>query len=303
MSNTAFQIDIPPIIREYTVDSVWTKPTSNRFKGIWIQLLGGGGGGGAGRGSVTTKHGGGGGGGGAFVTAWFSAPDLGATMSCSIGLGGAGGASNDTPGTEGGDTSFIDNGTQIARARGGVGGPCQTSTPWQARSNGEYCFPRSAPTSWTGGASSLSTYTATPRPGSDGFNQCGAPGGGGAGGLNNSISSQAGYAGGGIYTTTFPSTWTYTAGPAGGASTGADGGDGADNVVLLKFLNRYTASIGIGTGGGGAGANNGASNKRGGHGGLYGAGGGGGAAAVSSGNVGAGGDGAKGCIVILEVYN
>jgi len=57
-----------PVIREYTSNDTWTKPTASNFWGVMVVCVGAGAGGGSGRrgASLTNRLGGGGGGGGAY---------------------------------------------------------------------------------------------------------------------------------------------------------------------------------------------------------------------------------------------
>jgi hypothetical protein len=102
--------------QEFTASGNWTKPAGARF--VYVEAIGGGGGGG--RGSI----GGAGGGGGAFNAEIFRASDVGATVTVTIGAGGAGRASNTgtNPGLDGGNTTF----GALVTAPGGKGGGAVT---------------------------------------------------------------------------------------------------------------------------------------------------------------------------------
>lgn len=101
----------------FTSSGTWTKPsglTGNEL--VTVQLWGAGGGGGGL--SLGSQPGGGGGGGGAYSEAKFRASDLGATVSVTIGTGGAGGVGG-ADGSVGGNSSF---GSLLIAYGGGGGG-------------------------------------------------------------------------------------------------------------------------------------------------------------------------------------
>ena len=104
----------------FTGSGTWRKNALTSF--VRVRGYGGGGGGGAGvvvAGSTACSGGAGGGGGGAF-DAMFSAADLSATETVTVGAGGTGGTTSGGSGTAGGTTIF---GAYVAaRAYGGGGG-------------------------------------------------------------------------------------------------------------------------------------------------------------------------------------
>jgi hypothetical protein len=98
--------------QEFTSSGTWTKPASGNI--ALVQCWGGGGGGA--RASSSSQ--GGGGGGGGFNQAWFPMASLGATVTVTIGTGGAGRTGSNGSGTAGNDSTF---GTLLT-AKGGAGG-------------------------------------------------------------------------------------------------------------------------------------------------------------------------------------
>lgn len=115
---------VPSDVLEFTASGTFTKPAWAQF--VMVELWGGGGSGGSGRRGAagTNRLAGTGGGGGAFNRAVFKASDLAATVSVTVGQGGAGGASvtanstNGNSGTAGGNSSF----GGLVTAFGGGGG-------------------------------------------------------------------------------------------------------------------------------------------------------------------------------------
>lgn len=102
-----------PDTQVFTSSGTWTKPAGAKF--VRVQCWGGGGGGG---GSATLFGDGSGGGGGGYTETIFNASDLSATVTITIGAGGAGGVAGDNPGTVGGNSTF----GSYATAYGGGGG-------------------------------------------------------------------------------------------------------------------------------------------------------------------------------------
>lgn len=285
------------VLHEFTVSGSINKPPSPLYKGRWVLAVGGGGGGGAGRINVSTRPGGGGGGGGCIVCAWIPAVDVLPIETFAIGAGGVGGTGNGSAGGAGGSTSF---GAHIV-ARGGTGGPSAVSTP---ANNGlaTLCTPPGGTVSLSGAKPTASDYTTMDRTGVHGLSgSAAAPSGGGGGGSSSGNVSNAGYAGGGVYDGS-----DLVPGPPAPSST-QSGKPGASNAVLLSLLD-HMSSIGIGTAGAGGGSGSAVSSIApgyGGNGGLYGAGGGGGGGAAMPGSsvpVGRGGDGAQGCLLVLDVF-
>lgn len=110
-------------LQEFAASGTWNKPAGITFALVECWAAGGGGGSGA-RGAASTYRGAGsGGGGGAYLSKLFDAADLPASVTVTIGLGGAGGAAkvangSGNDGVNGGNTSF---GT-ILTVYGGGGG-------------------------------------------------------------------------------------------------------------------------------------------------------------------------------------
>jgi len=283
------------IVQEYTAGtSTWSKP--NGLKRVLIAAVGAGGGGGSGRRGAagTNRFGGGGGGGGAVVWTQVAAMDLMASVTVTVGTGGTGGTgagsddTNGNPGTAGGDTSF----GAVVIAKGGGGGTGGTAAAGTAGTGGQAasCTPSSGPYALTaagGGAGGSGNGTAA----GGGFAGAGSvPGGGGGGGINTSNTNAiSGGAGGGVVQNGVLQT-----GPTSGVAP-----NGTDNrSVYLLFSSTLTTSKGIGTGGAGGFPPSTAA----GNGGNYGAGGGGGRASVNGTTSGAGGNGADGLCLVMEIY-
>ena len=88
------------IVRTYTGNATWSKPTG--ITAVFVEMWGGGGSGGA---SVSGSNpGGGGGGGGAYNSMWIQASDLGGTEAVVVGAGGS--AVSNNQGNPGGNSSF-----------------------------------------------------------------------------------------------------------------------------------------------------------------------------------------------------
>lgn len=115
-------------VPENTKETILTSGTAATFTTdtncIFAQIIvvgGGGGGGGAASDASSGSCAGGGGAGGTSV-AWYTAAELGATATYTVGTGGAGGTSGNT-GTTGNASSFDPAGTGATlTANGGVGG-------------------------------------------------------------------------------------------------------------------------------------------------------------------------------------
>lgn len=112
-----------PIIREYTSNATWTKPTG--LYAILVVCVGAGGGGGGGSTESDYSAGGGGGAGGAIVYRYIRNTYIGNNCTVTIGSGGTGGGGSTVPfgsgdnGTNGGDTSFVSNSQILVKAKGG----------------------------------------------------------------------------------------------------------------------------------------------------------------------------------------
>lgn len=278
------------------------------------ELWGAGGGGGSGRrgaaGGVRTP--GCGGGGGAYNTLSFPYAALGgASITCTVGAGGAGAAAitvdstNGNTGTAGGNTTFGalltafgagGGGPGTAAAVSGGGGGGQTS----AGTNG------SAANSVGGGpgATGSGLVGAFGGGGSSTSQQGNAAGWGGASGAGSSTingffggSSLRGGSGGGAGGVITAAN-AAVAGGNGGSAIGNNGGGGAGGAATGANGGAGTAGptpLGPGTAGGGGGAHATLATGNGGAGGIA-CGGGGGAASLNGNNSGAGGAGGDGLI-------
>ena len=278
----------------FDADGTYTKPSG--LKRVMLAVIGAGGGGGSGRrgAAASNRFGGGGGGGGAFVLLSLTADAISPTTAVTIGVGGVGGAgqtadgNNGSAGTAGGDSSF----GGIAIARGGNFGGGGSTAAGAIGSGGPTasCNPNYGPFSLTG-ANGAAGNTITTSAGATGFiGTTGAAGGGGGGGINSAnTSGVAAMTGGAVYQNGILQT-----GPVSGASP-----NGVDNKsVFLHMSTTLTSGYGLGTGGAGGVP----ATPNGGNGGLYGAGGGGGSGVLDGTTSGAGGNGADGLVVIMEIY-
>ncbi len=282
------------IIREFTANGTWTKPAG--LKRVLISCVGAGGGGGSGRcdNAGTNRFGGGGGGGGAVVWRQVAASDLASSVAVTIGTGGTGGVgvatvlTNGNAGTAGGDTSF----GSIVIAKGGTGGGGGTGTTSATGAGGLSLLstPIGGPYAMSGGSGG-NGQSGNGTGGSQGFGGgISTTGGGGGGGINSgNTNSTAGGNGGGIY-----ANGVLIAGPTSGASPNGL----ANQSNFLLFSSSLTSGKGLGTGGAGGLPPSTAA----GNGGNYGAGGGGGRASVTATTSGAGGNGADGLCLVMEVY-
>jgi hypothetical protein len=300
--------------------NTWTRP--NGAKLVTVRVCGGGGGGGGGQGAAVSavRSGGGGGGGGYCTTNTFSAADVGASVTVTIGAGGAsvagGTTAAGTDGNFGGTTSFgslllgygggggaghtagtgggggggaTTVGQSVAAATGGTGGTCFGTTTAVGTSSitcsgaggGSLTVGGGAIFAGAGGAGSPSTgSTGT----AGGISFWSGGGGGGGGGVNaaNPGTNTAGGAGGNT-----GGDQTTTSGGGGAGGTVAACGSGGNGVA---GTDASTTEAGKG-GGGGASINNG-TGCTGGAGGRGGGGGGGGGGGTNIGGAsGKGGDG------------
>ena len=223
------------VLREYTGNTTWNKPTNPSFKGIWVFAAGGGGSGGGGQsGSANRACGGGAGGGAAFVRLWIPSNSLLPSESVVVGLGGVGVVS--VSGSSGGDSLF---GIHVL-AKGGGGGARGLNTSGTAiggaGGSALLCIPIASGYSISGGAGGNGRRSA-PTSASSGLLLVGIPGGGGGAGTNDAILSGAsGANGGGIY-----ANETLVAGGSGGIGAGSNGTSGSNNVNLdVVFLGLVT---------------------------------------------------------------
>ncbi len=302
------RIGTNPIIREYTANNTWTKPTADNFYGVIVCCVGAGGGGGSGRrGAASSSRSGGSGAGGACISYRFIqlAQLPNASYSITIGTGGAGGAARTTDntsgatGSPGGDTSF----GSLVVSKGGNGGNAGSTTSIAGGQGGQAqnCTPINGPFSLRG-ASAGGNPIGLGSNGVTGFDNgvaCAAGAGGGGitsaniinnGGPGGNISDEAGAAGG--------------RGTAGSTAGIRDGGAGSAFANNIMFDINNTISNGLGGSGGGGAAGDTAGTIAGGTGGAGGpgAGGAGGGASANGANSGAGGSGGDGLCVVIEYY-
>jgi hypothetical protein len=228
--------------------------------------------------------------------------------SIAVGAGGIGGASatSDTSGGNAGQSGEDTNFGIHLIAKGGIGGlggvgssSGSSGTTQEPSSNTPNhplwsfgCIAALAASNTTGGSRTISPYQ-TVQP--NRFIQ-----GGNGGGLNTGNVETAGGAGGRF----IDNNNDLAIAPIAGAI--ATNGNNGDNNVLTKLGlegETFTKGIGISGSGGGSHYLSGGNGGAGGDGGLYGGGGGGGGAStntVNGGDSGKGGDGAQGCLIIVE---
>ena len=262
----------------FTADGTWTKRANCKF--VEVILVGGGGSGGAGavyHGPGDHSHGGGGGGSGGYSRGRFAASILGTTETVSVGAGGAAPFGDNTPGLNGGTTSF---GSWL-RATGGGGG-AGSLTPGSA-GTGEY-------PGFAGGYGSNATITENGYPGSSSaigltpFSP--GSGGGGGSGADATGGTSGGDGGNGAIIQVTP--------PAKGAG-GSAGLNGSSGTSVTTYN-----ALGGGGGGGGGGKESGANGGQGGNGGKYGGGSGGGGGAHDPYQSGGGGQGGAGIAIVIS---
>jgi len=251
-----------------TVNGSWTPPDWARS--VEAVVVGGGGGGGAGAFGASGAHAGGGGGGAGGVSrAVWSADELTAGLTVTIGAAGAGGLAG--PGASGGDSAVHLGATSLISATGGSGG--LAGTAGGAGGEGGLGALRSNDGGASGVAAAGAAGEASRRPDASG-------GGGAGGGLDAAGTARAGGAGG-------------DGGLRAVKASGGAGGTGAGSAGASPPLADLHWA---GGGGGGGGAVSSGSGHVGGAGGL-GAGGGGGGAGVTAG--GSGGSGAPGVVWLI----
>lgn len=225
--------------------------TNSGFTTIHVIMFGAGGGGGGGSvaPAATSHEGGAGGGGASRVEAWFAASELPATITCTVGAGGAGGGGfngavgNGTNGSAGANTTF---GTNLTAYGGGGGSGGWTNQTGNFGGGGAGTagpgVTGSATTGGTGGPPGVGTsFTAIGGQGAAANlgNQapgCAEYGGGGGGAVNGS------YAGGS----------SLFGGSGGGASSCEQGGSIVSSPKTGGLAQSYVAG-----GGGAAGADSG----------------------------------------------
>ena len=203
----------------FTVSTSWVAPTG--VTSVTAEVWGGGGGGG-GQASATTDGGGGGGGGAYSLQAVTVVP--GNSYTVTVGPLGAGGTVSTGCGGTGGDSSFVNTSTVLAK--GGVGGCGSTGTP---------------PAGGLGGASASGVGTTKF---SGGQGEKGRDINAGVGGYGGSSAGTAavGFSG--------PQTWSTATYPTASTPTGGGhGGNGGANTA-----NGSAPASGNGGGGGGSGS-------------------------------------------------
>jgi hypothetical protein len=281
-----------------------------------VYLVGGGGGGGGGALQAATAacSGGAGGAGGGYYSAVFSAAQIGASQTLTIGAGGTAGAAASTSSTAGGtggtggQTSF----GSLAKAGGGGGGAGGqlASNSGGGGSGGPFGSGGNGSGSAGGGSS------AAVSPGGFGASPAGVNalyyGSGGGGGVNGgagpgSSNTQMGPAGGGAGGGISAANAVFSGGGGGnvllviGGTSGGGGAAGVNGSPGLGAANYPNLNLPSGGGGGGGGSSLTAAGS-GGAGGVYGGGAGGGGSAQNGGTAGGGGLGGAGYAIILEDF-
>jgi hypothetical protein len=282
-------------------------------------VLGWGGGGGGGGGALcnasTACAGSAGGSGSGVVRAHFTASQLGASDSVTLGTGGTGGVAATTGATAGSSGGNGGNTTLGAIFRaGGSGGSAggQLAIASASGNSGGYGATNGGSGSTAGGAGVLGVAGAVGTTGNNAvFPDSGSSGGGGAAtGIGTFAGGVAGHgASGGGQGGGISSSNTMSAGGNGGASApssdpingGSAGGAGAagGNGISPGSSNPLDSG---GTGGGGGGASATAAGN-GGNGAQPGGGGGGGGDSQTGGTAGTGGNGGNGELIIIEHFH
>jgi trimeric autotransporter adhesin len=238
----------------------------NAFAVDYLVVAGGGGGGSGGNISDSRSGGGGGagglrstvtatGGGGTLETALLIAPSTNYTLTVGAGGSGAGGSSVGNAGTAGSNSIF----STITSTGGGFGGRGGSSSQ-NGGVGGSGGGAGALPGASTGGAGTVNQGFA----GGNGRSNAGGGGGGaGVAGQNAPNNELAGYGGNGVAVSISGSSVTYAGGGAGGGSNSPSGGSGGGGS---SSTNGNPGTNNLGGGGGGSGWNTG-SNPYGGNGG------------------------------------
>ncbi len=201
----------------FTASGTWVAPTG--ITSVTAEVWGAGGGGGR---QNLASDGGGGGGGGAYSLQTVTVVP-GNSYTVTVGAGGGGGATAGSCGGTGGDSSFVNTTTVLAK--GGVGGCNSTGTP---------------PAGGLGGAAASGVGSTKFDGGQGEIGRNNATGQGGYGG-SSAGTAVAGYSG--------PQTWSTVTYPT--ASTPAGGGHGGDGGA--SGVAGSAPASGNGGGGGGSG--------------------------------------------------
>jgi hypothetical protein len=310
----AFPSGGPTKIIAFSSSGTYAPSPGMKFVELILFSGGGGGGSGAVNAAGAAASGGAGGGAGGMAYGQFTAAQIGASQTVTIGAGGTGGAAistNATAGNAGGAGGATSVGTLLkvfgggggaggglAVASGGGGGGCAfaTATSGSGATAGVSSFGVANGGAGAGAANVSAIYfgsggggaPATGGPGTaGGICYLGASGGGSGGGLTTGNATSAGGGGGqqvvgGVLFL------------AAGGAAGAAGGTGSTFVA--------SGNLRQAGGGGGGGGSSLTTAGMGGAGGLGGGGGGGGGAAQNGGTSGRGGDGGAGYAVIIEYF-
>lgn len=289
----------PVNIQEFTTSGTWTKPSGAKM--VYVEVIGGGGGGTSGiKANAVESEGGAGGAGGMALTRWIPASTLGATVSVTVGAGGAG-----YPGRtvamlpedfdsalagEGGSSSF---GTVVIALGGaGAAGPYTTGAGAGSEGGqGRALYVNTVEGVYMGNAAGGSGITGAADNGRGGYSNAEGPGGGGAGGGMRADGFQrGGGTGGGGFVAYDATNWDSPFYHGGGGIAGAGGG-GAGGIGATP-----------GDGGGGGGASRLTSGGNGAVGTFPGGGGGGGGSTHTGASSGAGGAGANGVVRVYTYF-
>jgi hypothetical protein len=303
------------VLREYTANDTWNKPTHSSFVGAFVVCVGAGAGGACGdlRADDTVQATGGwGGGGGWVVWDFIAAASLGGTEAVTVPTGGAGQPGRNTVGagiggTNGGDASF---GTHVIAlgGRNGNGAPQGRSITDCTPRRGSNILPghpsmqvgnRSGQAGFYWSTDGLTSYTA---------NNSRALGGtaGGNGGVRSALAPDTSFGVGRAGGTVWDGTALTGAGTA-GTTVGSSGGNGTGNIVLTLLAPYGVATTNGPGGGGGGGATGNETTNDAGNGGngaisAGGGGGGGGFSGIGDGISGDGGNGGAGIVYVYEIY-
>lgn len=315
-------------VQVFTSSGIYTPTSGMKVATVYAFGAGGGGGSGARAAAGAAAGGGAGGGGGGLAQAWFTAAQIGASKTVTIGAPGNGGSAQNVDstagvnGTAGGSTS-LDTLLFAGGGGGGQGGGLAASSGGGGAGNSI-----ASGTSGSGGTGGVGSFnlgnghgnggsgvaainnstlvgsggggSGSPAAGTGGLNGafCNALFGGGSGGASGAgITSANAASNGGVGGVVY-SGGVAQFGAAGtvGVGGGQNGGAGPTFAISVGPLNQAAA------GGGGGASNLSVNSGNGGVGGLGGGGGGGGGASRNGGDSGAGGAGGAGLLIVVEQF-
>lgn len=255
-ADTTTQMDVFPInsgvnIQTFNSSGTWTKPTGyHSGSRVHVQLWGGGGSGAVDSAGATA----GGGGGGSYKEAWFILSSLSATVSVTVGAGGAQAGTDPSNGSNGGSSSFGSlitayggSGGNSAANGGAAGGVFATAAAgtqtndWNGytqEGGGGDATNAAASGYFIGGGGGGCTGTASSNAGGRSVYGGGGGGGTGSGAANSSggTSMYGGAGGGGVTGGQAGVAGTAPGGGGGGTTSGPNSGAGAAGRVIVTVF-------------------------------------------------------------------